>query len=72
MVEYASMRFRLLWAMAMMLPMPMESTARMASMPVQSSCSAERPSTSRRISMPKAAILGAELMNRVTGVGAPS
>ena len=72
MVEYASMRFRFACAMAMMLPAPMDSTDRITSIAVQSPCMPGRPSTSRRMSIPKAAILGALPMNSVTDVGAPS
>ncbi len=66
------MRFRFAWAMAMTLPTAMESTARMISMSTQSACIPSSPSTSRRMSMPKAAILGALPMKSVTEVGAPS
>ncbi len=66
------MRLMFDWAMATMLPTPMDSTDNMTSMVLQSPCMLGRPSTSRRMSIPKAAIFGALPMNRATEVGAPS
>ena len=71
MVEYASMRLRLVCAMAATLPMMSEATASTASMGCQSPASGSRPSTSRRMAMAKAASLGALPMISVTEVGAP-
>jgi len=51
--------------------MAMDSTARIISICCQSGARKNRPLTSRRMTMAKAASLGAEAMNRVTGVGAP-
>jgi hypothetical protein len=53
------------------LPIAIDSTDRMISIDCQSSAIVIRPLTSRRITMAKAANLGAEPMNRVTEVGAP-
>ena len=66
------MRLMFVCAIAMTLPAAIDSTARIASIWDQSSESAPRPSTSARMSIPNAAILGAVAMNSVTGVGAPS
>ena len=66
------MRLMLVCAMAMTLPIAIESTASTASIWDQSSTRPPSPSTRARMSIPNAAILGAVAMNRVTGVGAPS
>src|SRR3569623_222810 len=71
MVEYASMRLRLPWAMATTLPTAIDSTASMINMPCHWSCKPPRLSASSLISMAKAGILGAVLMYSVTGVAAP-
>ena len=66
------MRFRFVWAMAMILPTPMDSIDKIINMPIQSACMPGKPSTRRRTSIPKAAIFGALPINKVTEVGAPS
>ena len=71
MVEKASMRFRLVWAMAARLPISSEATDSTASICCQSTAKGARPSTSRRITMANAASLGAPPIIRVTAVGAP-
>ena len=73
MVEYASMRFRLVCAIAVMLPIASDATAMMISIHCHCSTrkSAPSPVTSRRIMNANAASLGAEPMNSVTAVGAP-
>ena len=72
MVEYASMRLILVWAIAARLPIIMDITARMMSIPCQSASIAPMPSTSKRMTKPNAASLGAEPIKSTTAVGAPS
>src|SRR6185295_15534862 len=70
--EYASMRFRLVWAMATRLPSPSDNTASTISMSRQpASCTGPRPSISTRHASANDAIFGTEPMSNVTGVGAP-
>src|SRR5688572_8510501 len=71
MAEYASMRFRLDCAMAMMLPNTIESTASGASMSCQVSPMPPRPCASSRNANANEAILGTVDRNSVTAVGAP-
>ena len=71
MVENASMRLRLVWAMAARLPSNSEPTESTMSICCQSMASDSMPSTSRRIMMAKAASLGAPAIISVTPVGAP-
>ena len=69
--EQASMRLRLVWAMAARLPMAIDRTDRMIThhLPVGAN---DQPSTSRTDDDGvKAASFGAEPMNIVTAVGAP-
>jgi len=68
----AHVGFLFLGVIATTFPIAIESTARMISIWCQSPCMTSSPSTSRRMSMPNAASFGAEPMNRVTGVAAPS
>ena len=70
-VENASMRFRLVCAIAVRLPITSEPTASTTSICCQSTASGSSPSTSSRNAMAKAASLGTEPMNAATGVGAP-
>ena len=53
------MRFRLVCAIATTLPMASDKTAKAISMPCQSDCNAPIASTSRRMTMAKAAIFDA-------------
>ena len=71
MVEKASMRFKLLCAMAARLPRASEPTASTISICCQSGAIGSRPSTKRRMQMAKAASLGAPPIIKVTAVGAP-
>ena len=70
-VEYASMRFRLVWAMATILPSASDNTDMITSMPCQSPTAPPMESARMRMMNPKAAIFGAEPMNSVIAVGAP-
>src|SRR6185503_4293293 len=71
-VEYASMRFKFVCAIATRLPIPNDSTHSTISMSRQPpSCRPPRPSTSTRHTSANDAIFGTEPMNNVTGVGAP-
>ena len=65
------MRLMLVWAMATILPKPIDSMASMVSISPQVSCKPIMPSTNKRISMAKAAILGTEAISRVIAVGEP-
>lgn len=65
------MRFRLVWAIAARLPMAIDRTDRMISIDCQSGAMANRPLTSKRMTMANAANFGAVLISRVTEVGAP-
>ena len=60
------------WAMAMMLPKSIDNSDRTSSMPCQSNASADSEPTSSRMAKANAASFGAEPMNSVTAVGAPS
>ena len=71
MAEKASMRLRLVCATAARLPTSSDSTASTASICCQSKAKVGMASTSRRMTMAKAASLGAEPINSVTAVGAP-
>ncbi len=71
MVEYASIRFRLVCTMAVRLPIASEATASTTSITCQSTASGSRPSTSRRSAMAKAASFGAPAISSVTAVGEP-
>lgn len=71
MVEYASMRFTLVCAMATTLPSAIDRMASSMSIFCHSTASVGRPLTSRRIAMAKPASLGAEPMSSVMAVGAP-
>ena len=71
MVENASMRLRLVCAIAARLPMTSEATASTVSICCQSMASGSNPSTSKRITIPKAASLGAPPIIKVMAVGAP-
>ena len=71
MVEYASMRFRLLCAMAARLPTSSEAMASTASICCQSMASGCSASTSRRMMIAKAASSGAAPISSVIAVGAP-
>src|SRR5512143_3615257 len=71
-VEYASMRFRFVCAIATRLPSPSDSTHSTISMSRQPvSCTGPSPSISTRHASANDAIFGTEPMNNVTGVGAP-
>ena len=70
-VEYASMRLRLVCAIATTLPMAIDSTASAISMSCQLACSPPRPSASNRYASANEPIFGAEPRNSVTAVGAP-
>ena len=65
------MRFRLVCAMAMRFPSPMDSTARITSMSCQVTARFSSPPINSRMNMAKAASLGAEPIKTVTEVGAP-
>ena len=65
------MRLRLVCAIAAKLPTAIDSTERMISIACQSAEATIRPLTSMRMTMAKAASLGALPMNSVTAVGAP-
>ena len=71
MVENASMRLRLVWAMAARLPTSSEPTASTISICCQSIASGSMPCTSRRMQMANAANWGAAPISKVTAVGAP-
>ena len=71
MVEYASMRFRLVCEMATILPSAMDNIARITSMPCQSPTAPASASARMRMIKPKAASFGAEPINNVMAVGAP-
>ena len=71
MVEKASIRFRLVCAMAAKLPTNNEPTAKIISICCQSKANGNIPSTNKRITIAKAASLGAPPIIRVTEVGAP-
>ncbi len=71
MVEYASMRFRLVCAMATRLPSAIEATARITSIACQSGAMPCSPLARSRITKANAAILGAPPMMIVVGVAAP-
>ena len=71
MVENASMRLRLVCAMAAKLPTTNDPIASSISICCQSSANGNMPSTSKRMKMPNAASLGAPPINSVTAVGAP-
>ena len=60
MVEYASMRFKLVCAMAAMLPIAIDSIAISTSIGCQSETRPPKPSTKSRITNANAAIFGAE------------
>ena len=71
MVEYASIRLRLVCAMATKLPRTIESTDRTISIPCQSNAMpASAPASTRSVSA-NAASLGAVPISSVIGVGAP-
>ena len=71
MVEYANMRFKLVCAIAVRLPMASEAIAKTINMFCQSNAITKRPSTSRRINMANAASLGAPLISKVEMEGEP-
>ena len=71
MVEYASIRLRLVCTIATRLPIASESTASTASIICHWCARSTMPSPSRRYAMPNAASFEAEAMKVVTGVGAP-
>ena len=71
MLEYASMRFTLVCAIARMLPTTIETAARPHTTGAQSHASAWNATSSTRISAANAATFVAADMNAVTGVGAP-
>ena len=71
MVENANMRLRLVCAMAERLPMSRVTTAKTINICCQSMAKGNKPSTSKRIIMAKAANLGAPPIIRVIAVGAP-
>ena len=71
MVEYASMRLRLVCAIAAKLPTSKDDTASKASICCQSTAKGNKPSTSTRITKAKAANLGAPAIIKVAAVGAP-
>ena len=70
-VENASIRFRLVCAMAARFPRNSEATASTPSICCQSKASGRKPSTSKRMTMANAANLGAPATNSVIAVGAP-
>ena len=71
MVEYASMRFRFVWAMAARLPSTIEATDRNTIICCHSRPRPIMPSTSSRIVMANAASFGAAPIISVTPVGEP-
>ena len=71
MVEKASMRLRLVWAIAARLPISNEAMASRASICCQSMARGNKPSTSKRMTKAKAASLGAPPISSVAEVGAP-
>ncbi|MNV79538.1 hypothetical protein D3C71_1730950 [compost metagenome] len=71
MVEYASMRLRLVWPMAARLPTSSEPIDSTASICCQSIANGSKPSTSSRIVMANAASFGAPPIISVMAVGAP-
>ena len=71
MVEYASIRSRLVCAIATTLPSAMEATASTASICDQSAVIPCRPLASSRIMKAKVAIFGAAPTISVAGVAAP-
>ncbi len=71
MAEYASMRSRLVCAMAMRLPATTDSTASTASICVHDADCGASPSDSSRNASAKEAILGAVATSMVDAVGAP-
>ncbi len=66
------MRLMLLWAMATMLPMAIDSTASTTSIWLQSPCEPAKASGSKRMASANAASFEAVPMNTVTLVGEPS
>ena len=70
-VEYASMRLRLVCAIATMLPISSDSTASAISMSCQLRDHRIEAFCEHAERQPNEAIFGAEPMNSVTGVGAP-
>ncbi|MNK91613.1 hypothetical protein D3C87_1117200 [compost metagenome] len=71
MVEYASIRFRLVCTMAVRLPIASDSTDSTTSIICQSLASGSRPSTSTRMNSAKAATFGPAAISSVTAVGEP-
>ena len=71
MVEYASIRLRLLWAIAARLPSSIEPTESSTSICCQSTARPSMPSTRRRMVIANAASLGAPPTSSVAAVGAP-
>ena len=71
MVEYASIRLMLVWAMAARFPSAMDNTASITSICCQSMARLSNEPTSKRIAMANAASLGAVPINNVIAVGAP-
>ena len=71
MAEYANMRFRLVWAIAVMLPINRDNTASKISIGCQSPRSGSKVLTNKRNNKAKAASLGAAAIIKVTAVGAP-
>ena len=72
MVEYASMRFMFVCEIATILPIAIDNTASITSMPCQSDAAPASASANIRMTKPNAAIFGADAMNKVIAVGAPS
>lgn len=70
-VEYASIRFRLLCTIAVRLPIASDTTASTDSISCQSTASGSRPSTRIRSVIANAASFGAPAISSVTAVGEP-
>ena len=71
-VEYASIRLRLVCAIATTVPIAIDNTASTTSIWLQSGCDAPSASGRSRIASANAANLDAVPMNTVTQVGDPS